>query len=120
MLKEITRDYLQNHLKNLITEKNISKINHDQGSYIINRDILKSHQFYQARCPVSLSNPLFNDSLSSVLTPPTIESPSSLATFNIPERSTATGTLLIDNPRDLPHTVIASLSIATIIIYWKR
>ena len=60
--KGITRQYLQNHLNKLIKEKKIiNKVNRDQDSYRINRD-LKSHEFDQARSPVSLSNSSFNNS----------------------------------------------------------
>ena len=47
--KDITREYLQNHLNKLITEKKIiSKINRDQGSYRVNRDTLKINEFDRA------------------------------------------------------------------------
>ena len=63
--KDITREYLHNQLNKLVTEKKIiKKINRDQGSYRINRDILKSHESNQARSLVSLSNSSFNNSLS--------------------------------------------------------
>ena len=86
----------------------MNKINRDKGSYRINIDILKSHEFDQAQSPVSLSNSSFNNSLSSILPPLTTENPSPAATFNITERPTAAGTLLIDTPRNLLHPATAS------------
>ena len=104
-----SREYLQNHFNKLITEKKIiNKINRDQDSYRINRDILRSHEFDKARSSASLSNASFNNSLSSILPSLTIETPSPAATFNITERQTATGTLLIDTPRKLSRTTTAS------------
>ena len=98
----MTTEYLKNHLSKLITEKKIiNKINRDQGSYRMNRDILKRHEFDQARSPFSPSNSSFNNSFFSILSPLTIEIPSPAATFNITERPTTTGTLLIDTPRNL-------------------
>ena len=64
--------------------------------------------FDQAPSPVSLSNSSFNNSLSSVLPPLTIETPSPAATFNITERPTATGTLSVDIPRNLSQPATAS------------
>ena len=111
VLNEMKKGHLQNHLNKLITEKKIiNKINHDKGSYRINRDISKSHEFDQAQSPVSLSNSSFNNSLSSILPPLTIENPSPTATFNITERPTAAGTLLIDTSRNLSHPATASLT----------
>ena len=106
--KGITRQYLQNHLNKLIKEKKIiNKVNRDQDSYRINRD-LKSHEFDQARSPVSLSNSSFNNSPSSILSPLTIEIPRPASKFNITERPTTTGTLLVDTPRNLLHPTTAS------------
>ena len=106
--KGITRQYLQNHLNKLIKEKKIiNKVNRDQDSYRINRD-LKSHEFDQARSPVSLSNSSFNNSPSSILSPLTIEIPCPASKFNITERPTTTGTLLVDTPRNLLHPTTAS------------
>ena len=53
-------------------------------------------------------NSLFNNSLSAILPPLTIGSPSSAATCNITERPTATGTFLIDTPQNLQHSATAS------------
>ena len=109
VLNEIKKGHLQNHLNKLITEeKIINKINRDKGSYRINRDILKSHEFDQAQSPVSLSNSSFNNSLSSILPPLIIETPFPAATFNIIKRPTTTGALLIDTPRNLSQPVTAS------------
>ena len=83
-------------------------MNHDQDSYRVSRDISKSHEFDQARSPVSLSNSLFNNFLSSILLILTIETPSLAATFNITERPTATDTLLVVSPRNLWHPATAS------------
>ena len=95
-------------MNKLITEKKIiNKINRDQDSYRINRDILRSHEFDKARSSASLSNASFNNSLSSILPSLTIETPSPAATFNITERPTATGTLLINTPRNLSHPTTA-------------
>ena len=92
--KDITRGGLQNHLNKLVTEKKIiNKINRDQDSYRVNRDVLKIYEFDQAPSPVSLSNSSFNNSLSSILPPLTVEIPSPAATFNITERPIATETL---------------------------
>ena len=107
--KDITRRGLQNHLNKLITEKKvINKINRDQDSYRVNRDILKIYEFDQAPSPVSLSNSSFNNSLSSVLPPLTIETPSPAATFNITERPTAIGALLKDTPQNYLQPATAS------------
>ena len=96
-------------MNKLITEKKIiNKINRDQDSYRVNRDILQIHEFDQAPSPVSLSNSSFNNSLSSILPPLTIETPSPAATFNITERPTATGALLKDTPRNLSQPATAS------------
>ena len=68
--KDITREYLQKHLNKLITEKKIiNKINNDQDSYRVNRDILKIHEFDQISSCVSPSNSSFNNSLFSILPP---------------------------------------------------
>ena len=68
--KDITREYLQKHLNKLITEKKIiNKINNDQDSYRVNRDILKIHEFDQIPSCVSPSNSSFNNSLFSILPP---------------------------------------------------
>ena len=107
--KDITRRGLQNHLNKLITEKKvINKINRDQDSYRVNRDILKIYEFDQAPSPVSLSNSSFNNSLSSVLPPLTIETPSPAATFNITERPTAIGALLKDTSQNYLQPATAS------------
>ena len=74
----------------------------------INRVTLKSHEFDQARSPVSLSNSSFNSSLSLILSPLVIETPSPAATFHVTERSTATVTLLTDTPQNLSHPATAS------------
>ena len=108
-LKNITREYLQNYWNKLITEKKIiNKINYGQDSYRINRDILKIYEFDQAPAPVSLSNFSFNNSLSLLFPPLTIETPSPAATFNITVRLTATGTLSVDIPRNLSQPATAS------------
>ena len=107
--KDITREHLQNHLNKLITEKKIiNKIHCNQDSHRINRDILKSHEFDQDRLPVSLSNSSFNNSLSSILPPLTIETPSQAAKCNITERPTMAGTLLTDTPQILSHPATGS------------
>ena len=106
--KDITREYLRNHLNKLITEKKIiNKINRDQDSYRVNRDILKIHEFDRAPSPVSPSNSSFNNSLFSIFPPLTIETPSPAVTFNLTERPTATGALLKDTPQNIsqPATV---------------
>ena len=100
--KDITREYLQDHLNKLITEKEIiNKINRGQDYYRVNRDMLQIHELDQAPSPVSLSNSSFNKSLSSILPPLTIEAPSPAATFNITKRPTATGALLKNTPRNI-------------------
>ena len=118
--KDITREYLRNHLNKLITEKKIiNKINRDQDSYRVNRDILKTHEFDQAPSPVSLSNSSFNNSLSSILPPLTIENPSPAATFNITERPTVTRALFKDTSRNLLQPATASPTNEAIISCWK-
>ena len=93
--EEITREYLQNHLNKLITEeKIINKINRDQDSYRVNRDILKIHESDQAPSPVSPFNSSFNNSLFSILPPLIIETPSPAVKTNLTEKLTATGALL--------------------------
>ena len=72
----IARKYLQNYLNKLITEKKIiNKINLDQDSYTVNRDILKIYELDQAPSPVSFSNSSFDNSLFSILPPLVIEIP---------------------------------------------
>ena len=96
--KDITREYLQNHLNKLITEKEVTiKINRDQDSYRVNRDILKINEFDRAPFPVSPSNSSFNNSLFSILSPLKMETPSPAVTFNFTERPIANGVLLKDN-----------------------
>ena len=80
--------------------------NRDQEPYRINTDILKSHEFNQARSPVSLSNSSFNNSLTSMLPSLRIETPSPAATLNISERPTATGILLIDRHSTKPFAPV--------------
>ena len=46
--------------------------------------------------------------MASILPPLTIETPSPAATFNIIERPTAAGTLLIDTPQNILHRATAS------------
>ena len=78
-------------MNKLIKEKKITnKINLDQDSYRVNRHILKIHEFDQTPSAVSLSNSSFNNSLSSILLPLAIETPSPAATFNITETPSAT------------------------------
>ena len=98
----------------------INKINRNQDSYRINRDILKSYEFDQGRSPVSLSNSSFNNSLSSILPSVTIETPSPAATFNITQRPAATATLLIDTPRNLSQRELQVPLMKLLIICWKR
>ena len=92
-----------------ITEKNIiNKINRDQDSYRINKDILKSHEFDRARSPglcLILHLIIF---LSSILLLLSIETPPPVATFNITETSTTTGTLLTGTSQNLCHPGTAS------------
>ena len=107
--KDITREHLQNHLNKLITEKTlINKINRDQGSYRVNRDTLKIHEFDRASSPVSPSNSSFNNSLSSILPPLTIETPPPDVTFNLTERPTANGAHFKDTPQSISQPATAS------------
>ena len=107
--KDITREYLRNHLNKLITEKKIiNKINRDQDSYRVNRDILKIHEFDRAPSPVSPSNSSFNNSLSSILLPLTIETPPPAVTFNLTERPTANGALIKDTAQNILQPPTAS------------
>ena len=69
---------------------------------------LKCYEFNKAQSPISLPNSSFNNSLSAILPPLTIKTPSPAATFNINERPTAAGTLLIDTTRNLSHPATAS------------
>ena len=55
-----------------------------------------------------MSNSSFNNSPSSILSPLTIETPCPVSKFNITERPTTTGTLLVDTPRNLLHPTTAS------------
>ena len=74
--EDITRKYLQNYLNKLITEKKIiNKINRDQHSNTVNRDILKIHELDQTPSPVSPTNSSFDNSLFSILPPLIIEIP---------------------------------------------
>ena len=86
----------------------MNKLITEKDTYIINKDILKRHEFDQVGSPVSLSNSSFNNSLSSILPPLIIETPFPAATFNIIKRPTTTGALLIDTPRNLSQPVTAS------------
>ena len=96
-------------MNKLITEKTIiNKINRDQGSYRVNRNILKIHEFDQAPSPVSSSNSSFNNSLISTLPPLTIETPSPAVKINLTERPTATGALLKDTPQNISQSATAS------------
>ena len=107
--KDITRKYLRNHLNKLITEKKTkNKINRNQDSYRVNRNTLKIHEFDRAPSPVSSSNSSFNNSLFSIFPPPTIETPSPAVTFNFTERSTTTGALLKDTPRNISQSATVS------------
>ena len=87
-------------------------MNRDQGSYRVNRDKFKIHEFDQAPSPVFLSNSSFNNSLSSILPPLTIETTSPAATFNITERPTAAGALLKDTPRNLSQPAASPTNVA--------
>ena len=96
-------------MNKLITEKKIiNKINRDQDSYRVNRDILKIHGFDRAPPLFSPSNSSFNNSLFSILPPLTIETPSPAVTFNLTERPTATEALLKDTSQNLSQPATAS------------
>ena len=83
-------------MNKLITEKKIiNKINNDQDSYRVNRDILKIHEFDQISSCVSPSNSSFNNSLFSILPLLTIETPSPAVIFNL---TATTRALLKDTP----------------------
>ena len=51
----------------------IDKINRDQDSYRINREILKSHELNKARSSVSVPDSSINNFRSSIFPPLTIE-----------------------------------------------
>ena len=96
-------------MNKLIAEKKIiNKINRDQDSYRVNRDILKINEFDRTPSPVSPSNSSFNNSFFSILPPPTIETPSPAVTFNLTERPIATGALLKDTPQNNSQPATAS------------
>ena len=96
-------------MNKLITEKTIiSKINHEQDSYRVNKDILKIHEFDRAPSLVCSSNSSFNNSPFSILPPLTIETPPPAATFNLTERPTATGALIKDTAQNILQPATSS------------